>query len=40
MRLKNGTKIMDAIEIKGIRAYGYTGLLPEEQVLEIGRAHV
>ena len=33
MRLKNGTKIMDAIEIKGIRAYGYTGLLPEEQVL-------
>ena len=24
---------MDAIEVKGIRSYGYTGLLPEEQVL-------
>jgi dihydroneopterin aldolase len=26
-------KIMDAIQISGIRGYGYTGLLPEEQVL-------
>ncbi len=24
---------MDAIQVSGIRAYGYTGLLPEEQVL-------
>ncbi|MEM8639262.1 MAG: dihydroneopterin aldolase [Cyanobacteria bacterium P01_G01_bin.54] len=24
---------MDAIEVNGIRAYGYTGALPEEQVL-------
>ena len=24
---------LDAIEIRGIRAYGYTGFLPEEQVL-------
>jgi dihydroneopterin aldolase len=24
---------MDAIQVRGIRAYGYTGLLPEEQVL-------
>lgn len=24
---------MDAIQIKGIRGYGYTGLLPEEQIL-------
>jgi dihydroneopterin aldolase len=24
---------MDAIRVRGIRAYGYTGLLPEEQVL-------
>lgn len=24
---------MDAIQVEGIRAYGYTGLLPEEQVL-------
>jgi 7,8-dihydroneopterin aldolase/epimerase/oxygenase len=28
-----GKNIMDSIEVTGIRCYGYTGYLPEEQIL-------
>lgn len=31
--MESKNQVMDAIQIKEIKAYGYTGLLPEEQIL-------
>jgi 7,8-dihydroneopterin aldolase/epimerase/oxygenase len=33
LAIKHNNQTMDSIQVKGIRAYGYVGYLPEERVL-------